>query len=386
MIKRTFQRKPSMWLLGSIFGLAVFLSACAGNEPAPSPVAVAQATSAPSATPTFASTVAPTLTSTPTHTPTSLPTNTPTATPTATATSTATPTATPDPFAEFTVDGLTARSYGEGELQVEDVLNVTNAFTRTLITYPSDDLTIYGFMNVPKGEGPFPVVLVLHGYVDPARYNTLTYTTGYADALARAGYLVIHPNFRNWPPSDSGPEDYRVGQAVDVLDLIGLVQKQGGQTGPLVKADPERIGLWGHSMGGGISQRVLTVSDDVDAAVLYGAMSGDEALNHKRILYFTSGANGLWEVAPPDEALQRISPINYLDRVTAVVSIHHGSLDDQVPLTWSEDLCDRLQALEKPVECFTYDGQPHTFVGEGDQLFVQRVREFFDRTLKEAGG
>ena len=89
--------------------------------------------------------------------------------------------------------------YGEGELQVEEVLNVTNAFTRTLITYPSDDLTIYGFMNVPKGEGPFPVVLVLHGYVDPARYNTLTYTTGYADTLAGAGYLVIHPNFRNWP-------------------------------------------------------------------------------------------------------------------------------------------------------------------------------------------
>ena len=119
---------------------------------------------------------------------------------------------------------------------------------------------------------------------------------------------MIHPNFRNWPPSDSGPENYRVGQAVDVLNLIGLVQKQGGQAGPLAKADPERIGLWGHSMGGGISQRVLTVSDDVDAAVLYGAMSGDEALNHKRILYFTNGLRGLWDVAPPEEALQRISP------------------------------------------------------------------------------
>ena len=82
-------------------------------------------------------------------------------------------------------------------------------------------------MNVPQGEGPFPVVLVLHGYVDPARYNTLTYTTGYADALARAGYLVIHPNFRNWPPSDSGPEDYRVGQAVDVLHLDRAGAKDG---------------------------------------------------------------------------------------------------------------------------------------------------------------
>jgi uncharacterized protein len=94
----------------------------------------------------------------------------------------------------------------------------------------------------------------------------------------------------------------------------------------------------------------------------------------------------LWDVAPPDDALQRISPINYLDRVTAAVSIHHGSLDAQVPLAWSEDLCSRLQALEKPVECFTYQGQPHTFVGEGDRLFVQRVRDFFDRTLRGGVG
>jgi len=336
----------------------------------PSPLPSATPTAIPTETPV------PTATATATLSPTATATATPTETPTAT------PSPTPDPYAEWTVDGLAARSYGDGELQVEQVLAVTNAFTRTLVTFPSDGLTIYGFMNVPQGEGPFPVVLVLHGYVDPARYNTLTYTTGYADALARAGYLVIHPNFRNWPPSDSGPEDYRVGQAVDVLHLIGLVQKMGGEPGPLAQADPERIGLWGHSMGGGISQRVITVSDDVDAAVLYGAMSGDEALNHQRILYFTNGANGLWDVAPPDEALQRISPINYLDRVTAAVSIHHGSLDDQVPLAWSEDLCSRLQALEKPVECFTYAGQPHTFVGEGDQLFVQRVREFFDRTLR----
>jgi dipeptidyl aminopeptidase/acylaminoacyl peptidase len=382
MTAQVSHHKSSVWLVASLVVLVVLVSACAGDESTPSPTAVAAVTSVPTAT----ATLPPTATPAPTNTSTPSPTSPPTETPTATATSAPTATPTPDPYAEFTVDGLTARSYGAGELQVEQVLNVTNAFTRTLITYPSDELTIYGFMNVPMGEGPFPVVLVLHGYVDPARYNTLTYTTGYADALARAGYLVIHPNFRNWPPSDSGPEEFRVGQAVDVLDLIALVQKKGGQPGPLAKADPSRIGLWGHSMGGGISQRVLTVSDDVDAAVLYGAMSGDEALNHQRILFFTNGVRGLWDEAPPDEALQRISPINYLDRITAAVSLHHGELDDQVPLAWSEDLCARLQALDKPVECFTYPGQPHTFVGEGDQLFVQRVREFFDRTLKGTAG
>lgn len=359
------------------------LTACDGTTPrstplamAPSPTAVATATPAPTRTPTLS----PTASATPTATATPSPTHT--ATPTVTPTATASPT--PDPYAPFTVDGLSARSYGDGELRIEETLNVTNAFTRTLITFPSDDLTIYGFMNTPQGQGPFPVVLVLHGYVDPSIYSTLTYTTRYADALARAGYLVIHPNFRNWPPSDSGPSEFRTGQAVDVLHLIGLIQKQGGQPGPLAQADPQRIGLWGHSMGGGITQRVITVSDDVDAAVLYGAMSGDEALNHQRILWFTNGANGLWEQAPPDDALQRISPINYLERVAAAVSIHHGDRDDQVPPAWSDDLCQRLNALEKSVECFTYPGQPHTFVGDGDQLFMQRVQEFFDRELKGA--
>ena len=246
------------WLPIVLLALLV-LSACGTQTPAPTAVAIAPtATATSTATPQPTATATSTATATATSTPTS--TSTPSPAPTATATPTASPSPTPDPFAAFTVDGLTARSYGDGELRIEQTLNVTDAFTRTLVTFPSDGLTIYGFMDVPRGEGPFPVVLVLHGYVDPATYNTLTYTTRYADALARAGYLVIHPNFRNWPPSDNGPEEYRVGQAVDVLNLIGQVKKQGGQPGPLQQADPEHLGIWGHSMGGGISQRVITVS------------------------------------------------------------------------------------------------------------------------------
>lgn len=344
-------------------------------RPAPETPSSAQTRSRPSAT----ATATPSATPEPTNTATPSPSPSPEPTPVPTAT----PSPTPDPYFDLSIEALAIRDYGGGDLQIEEVLGANATFTRTLITFPSDGLTIYGFMNEPVGEGPFPVVLVLHGYVDPAVYNTLTYTTRYADDLARTGYLVIHPNFRNWPPSDSGPEDLRVGQAVDVLNLIAVIKAQGGQPGPLAKADPDRIGLWGHSMGGGITQRVVTVSPDVDAAVVYGAMSGDETRNHQRILYFTNGATGLWDEPPPDDALRRISPIFHLRRITAPVSIHHGGQDDQVPLAWSEELCRLLQALEKPVECFTYLGQPHTFVGEGDQLFMQRVRDFFDRTLQD---
>jgi len=297
----------------------------------------------------------------------------------------ATSTATPDPYTGLTILSLAARSYGGGQIQEVETLAVNSYFTRTLIVYPSDGLNIYGFMNVPRREAPpYPVVIAIHGYIDPGIYTTLDYTTRYADALARAGYIVLHPNLRGYPPSDQGENLFRVGMAVDVLNLVALVKEHAGQPGPLALAARDAIGLWGHSMGGGISTRVMIISQDVRAVVLYGAMSGDERRNFERInTYFSNGDRGREELAYPQEAFDLISPINFLDRVQAVVSVHHGEEDVDVPLTWSLETCARLEILEIPLECFTYPGQPHTFQGVGDQLFIQRTIEFYDRWLKD---
>jgi dipeptidyl aminopeptidase/acylaminoacyl peptidase len=279
----------------------------------------------------------------------------------------------------LTIDDVANRDYGGGEIEAVEVIGVTETFTRTFITYPSEGLTLYGFMNTPSGAGPFPVALVMHGYVPPENYNTIAYTSRYADALARAGYLVFHPNYRNWPPSDAGPEAFRVAHAIDALNLIAIIREQAGQPGPLAKVDPRFVGMLGHSMGGGITIRTITARDEVQAAVLYGSMSGDEKQNFEKILEWSGGARGAEELETPPEALARISPIYQLERIDAAISIHHGENDGTTPLTWSLDLCERLQALNKIVECFTYPGQPHTFQGEGDQLFAQRAIDFFNR-------
>ena len=246
-------------------------------------------------------------------------------------------TATPDPYEDVTIAGLRSRSYGGGEVEIVQRYGKNNAFTRYEIRYPSDGLNINGFMDVPNGSGPFPVIILLHGYLEPARYNTLDYSTPYADSLAQAGYLVLHPNLRGYTPSDDGPNRFRVGYAVDVLNLIALLKDQAGKPGPLELADASRLGLWGHSMGGGIAIRVMVVSPDVDAVVLYGSMSADDLLNYERLnTFFSNGEWGVEELQASPQDFLRISPVNFLPDVAAAVSIHHGSADQAVPPEWSE--------------------------------------------------
>jgi dipeptidyl aminopeptidase/acylaminoacyl peptidase len=256
-----------------------------------------------------------------------------------------------------------------------------SAFKRYAFTYPSDGLKIYGFMDVPRGEGPFPVIIMLHGKSPPASYSTLDYSTPYADELAGAGYLVLHPNLRNYPPSDAGDNLYRVGMAIDVLNLIALVKTQGGQLGPLSKADPARIGLWGHSMGGGIVLKVITISRDIKAALLYAPLSGDEKLNFEK---FFNGSDN------PQAAIERqtspigwfhISPSYYLNNITAAVSIHQGGQDDTVPPEWTDALCERLRALGKTVFCVNYPDMGHAFSGMTDKRFRALAIIFFKNYL-----
>ncbi|MGH2582786.1 MAG: alpha/beta hydrolase family protein [Anaerolineales bacterium] len=287
---------------------------------------------------------------------------------------------TPDPYAPLTIAALAARTYGEGQLLDLGAVHNLPAFNRHLISYPSDGLTINGFMDIPRGDGPFPVVLVLHGYVEPGVYQIETYTAGYAAAFANNGFIAIHPNYRNYPPSDSGPNEFRVGFAVDVMNLIGIVNAQAGSPGILEKADPDAVFLWGHSMGGGIILRVLTVGADVQGAVLYGSMSGDERRNFEHIRdVLSQGERGNEELIASDEQLQLISPIFFYDRIQAPVSIHHGNVDDIVPLAWSEELCLTLQNMGKQAECFTYHNMPHIFFGSNDLLLVERSVDFFRR-------
>ncbi len=303
----------------------------------------------------------------------------------------------PDPFAPFTVEALRLRSYNGGPTEIVETLEQNAAFTRYAIVYPSDGLRVTAMLNVPKGSGApdekFPVIILNHGYVDPGRFPTGSYIRAEADYLARSGYLTLSPDYRGHAGSEGdseaagpnlrGENTFRVVYAVDVLNLLHAVPG-------IPQADPERIGMWGHSMGGGLTLKVLAVDRGgrVDAAVLYGAMSGDEAANLRHIdamwrpgIYEqVTAIYGTPNDRPDDYA--RLSALTYLADIAAPISIHHGTLDNQVPPAWSSDLARQFTDAGKPFEYFEYDGVGHSFSGSTWTAFMQRVTEFFDRYVK----
>ena len=100
----------------------------------------------------------------------------------------------------------------------------TAAYTSYDVTYRSRSTTdrgeesyrISGVLNVPTGRGPFPAVVLAHGYIDPAFYvrgQGMTRERGY---LASRGYVALHVDYRNHAESDDDP-------LLPVPDATGLL-------------------------------------------------------------------------------------------------------------------------------------------------------------------
>ncbi len=317
------------------------------------------------------------------------PTPIPTTTPTNVPTPTVPPTPTPDPWAQYapyTIEGLRNRSYGSGQIEIVRTMEETRNFTRYLIAYTSDGLRITGMMNLPKGQGPFPVVILNHGYYPLDIYQTGNGSKLAADYLANRGFLTLSPDFRSHAGSDGAVNYFRAGHVIDTLNLIPLAQK-------LPQARPGKVGMWGHSNGGAITAKAIVVSNQIAAAVIYSPASSNITEDYEfRVSRARSrggtptgpraGISGVDIEFPvkPDEApdlYTRLSPLPHLQYVTAPVQIHWGTADETVPYKWPGDVLDGLKAAGKQVEYFEYKGQPHSFTGTANQLYLQRIADFF---------
>lgn len=262
------------------------------------------------------------------------------------------------------VSAMRERVYGTGEFVVDRLWYSYELFDRYYVIYDSDGLSIHGYVNIPKGEGPHPVVMMIHGSVPRSEYQTLDYTLRYADHLAKNGFIVLHPNMRSYPPSDPPPpgtRDFHAGYTADILSFIAYVRDMAGEEGIFRTADVSRMGIWGHSIGGSIAMRAMSVEPDAfQAALLYAPVS--------------QRYGGI----VPD------SDIYDLSAISAKLSIHHGEEDEVIRVGDTRRLCDQLAAMGINPDCYFYEGQPHTLFRDqwADPLLMERTLELFDQYLK----
>lgn len=274
-----------------------------------------------------------------------------------------------------------------GDLELGEVLGRFGAYTRYAVTYRADDLTISGVMNVPAGDGPFPVVVLLHGYIDPAIYVTGQGYRREQDALARNGYVAFHVDYRNHAGSDDDPRndvDLRLGYARDAIAAVEAVKAS-----ELPFLDGDRVGLIGRSMGGQVAFNALVAKPGlVDAAITYASVSTDAVDNYDRWIRFADGRRELAAAiekahgSPEDdpEFWAGVSARNYFDRITTPVMVHHGIEDATCPIAWSRATVRALRAADVDVTYHEYPGEDH-YMYAGWAPSFQRTLDFLEKNL-----
>jgi dipeptidyl aminopeptidase/acylaminoacyl peptidase len=295
------------------------------------------------------------------------------------------PSASPDEvFDPISLPSLMQTEISGTDLVVGEAMGSTAKYTRHPVTYKANEFTISGIMNIPKGEGPFPTLVLGHGYIDPAIYTSGRGLKREQDYLANQGYIVLHTDYRNHAGSDDDPENdtnLRLGYTIDVIAAARALRASG-----LPQVDTEKIGYLGRSMGGGIGYNVATVApNEYDAIILYAPVSANYVDNFNK-----------WGRDNPDIAnpiIQRfgspeetpkfwagMSAENYFDKIDDPIMIHHGSADDTCQLAWSERAASQMEALDKDVTLHVYEGEQHAF-GPQWELSMQRSVEFFKQNL-----
>jgi len=309
-----------------------------------------------------------------------------------------TPTVKPISQNSLSIKVMREKSYPGSDLIIEETLAPGSNYNQYIASYISDGLKIYGLLTVPTGQKPengWPVIIFNHGYIPPDIYKTTERYIEYVDAFAKNGYVVFKSDYRGNGSSEGQPEGayYSPAYATDVLNAVSSLKK-------LDYVNPEKIGMWGHSMGGNITLRNIVINTkDIKAAVIWGGVVGsyDDLMNNwqRRVSYQPSTR----ELALRNNYRQQltktygtpqtnptfwdsIDPTFFLSDITTPIQLHTGGADEEVPVAFSTGLRDKLKNLGKIVEYYNYPGGDHNISSPNFEVAMQRSIAFFDKYLK----
>ncbi len=304
-------------------------------------------------------------------------------------------------------------SYPGSEITFEETLPARATYDQFVVSYLSEGYKIYAYMAIPNGSKPetgWPAIILNHGYSNLATYVTTEKYVAFMDVLSRSGYIVFKPDYRAHGKSE-GPRPVGGGYGspdytVDVLNAVASVKAYQD-------ADPERIGMVGHSMGGAITLRAMVVSKDIKAGVIWSGVVAP----YSTLIYrwnrpatptptvstqtppastpsspgtgfrgnVSSWASEIFiKYGSPDQNpafWDSISPSAYIKDLSGPLQLQAAKGDTQVPYYWSEELGKQLELADMPHELFIYENDNHN-ITDNFLVAISRTRQFFDNYVK----
>ena len=307
------------------------------------------------------------------------------------------------PLDKYSFDNLASSQIQPGKIEILRSLDENDKFSSFLFTFSfNPDLNeketkkTSGLLNIPQGSGPFPLILMLRGYVDQKLYVTGDGTKNAAEVFADNGYITVAPDFLGYGGSDEEAgsifearfQTYTIVLSLlKTLELIpensSLISEPDLLTNKLI--NQTSIFLWGHSNGGQIALIVLEITGKTYPTTLWAPVSKPFPYS---ILYYTDESEDRGKLIRRELAKFE-SDYNpdlysldlYLDRIKAPLLIHHGENDDAVPIEWSNELVDKLLDLNLSLDYYKYPGADHNLRPSWDTV-IARDLKFFESNLK----
>ena len=148
-----------------------------------------------------------------------------------------------------------------------------------------------------------------------------------------------------------------VAEAISDMDLISSLPS-------LPQADPSRVGVAGHSNGGGVSLILMAADPRVRTAVLYAPVSSDMADNARTWWVHSPQSSG--GLPGPDQdpaAYQLMSPRSWFTHDTPPTLVMQGTADEDIPAAWTSATMAALQDAGAMNRFVSFPGAMHNFQG-----------------------
>jgi len=259
---------------------------------------------------------------------------------------------------------------------------------RNLVYATAQETPLLLDLAMPKaGDGPFPVVVFLHG--EGWRAGNRQQMNHFMEGVARLGYVGVTVGYRLVPAARFP------AQVEDCKAAVRWLRANAGK----YRIRSDRIGVVGFSAGGHLAS-MLGVTGKDDRFDGSGGNTEESSRVQAVVSFFgpTDFTTRDWprdlekEVIEPflggsfadrADAYLKASPVNYVNKDAPPFLFFHGSDDKLVPIDQSRRLGAKLQSAGVSAEVNVLDGEGHGFTDANNQKAMRRMLDFLDARLKK---